>query len=64
MNDDDDDRLLRTGEVAEMFGVDPKTVARWCTGHNGKPPKIRSVRTIGGHHRIRYGDARALLGRD
>jgi excisionase family DNA binding protein len=38
--------LLKPGEVAFMFGVDPKTVTRWA-----KEGKIPSIRTPGGHRR-------------
>lgn len=41
------DRLLTSQEVAELFRVDPKTVARWA-----KRGRIPSVRTPGGHHRF------------
>ena len=50
------DRLLTPGEVARMFRVDPKTVARWA-----KQGRIESIRTLGGHHRFREADIRALL---
>lgn len=42
------DRLMPPGEVAEMFGVDPKTLTRWA--NEGKIPYIR---TPGGHRRYR-----------
>ena len=50
------DRLLTTHQVAEMFRVDPKTVARWAS--NGW---IGSIRTPGGHRRFRESEVRALL---
>ncbi len=47
------DRLLHPGEVAEMFGVDRKTLTRWAN----LPPEHRSyvpsIRTRGGHRRYR-----------
>jgi len=42
--------------VAELFRVDPKTVARWAS--NGW---IGSIRTPGGHRRFRESGVRALL---
>ena len=48
--------LLRPGEVAVMFGVNAKTVARWA-----KEGRIRSIRTPGGHMRIYAEDVRALI---
>jgi excisionase family DNA binding protein len=49
--------LLKPGEVADVFRVDPKTVTRWAlTG------RIRSVRTLGGHRRFRADDVyRAVM---
>lgn len=44
----DEDQILRPQDVAKMFRVDPKTVARWAA--SGKLP---SVRTPGGHYRFR-----------
>ena len=52
----DRDRLLTPHQVAEMFRVDPKTVARWAS--NGW---IGSIRTPGGHRRFRESEVRALL---
>ena len=40
--------LLTQREVAELFGVDPKTVTRWA-----KAGKLTSIRTLGGHRRFR-----------
>ena len=52
----DTERLLTPGEVARMFRVTPKTVARWAnTG------KITAVRTLGGHRRYRERDVLTLL---
>ncbi len=50
------DTLYTPAEVAAMFRVDPKTVARWA-----KAGKLPSVRTIGGHRRYRARDIEALL---
>ena len=38
--------LLTPGEVAILFGVDPKTVTRWA-----RAGKLSSIRTLGGHRR-------------
>jgi len=40
--------LLTPREVADLFGVDPKTVTRWA-----KAGKLTSIRTLGGHRRFR-----------
>ena len=40
--------LLTPREVAELFGVDPKTVTRWA-----KAGKLTSIRTLGDHRRFR-----------
>lgn len=53
---DDGDGLLTSGEVAELFRVDPKTVTRWAAAG-----RIDSVRTPGGHRRYRESEVRALL---
>lgn len=50
------ERLLTPGEVADMFRVSPKTVARWASAG-----KITAVRTLGGHRRYRESEALALL---
>ncbi|MFD0883582.1 BldC family transcriptional regulator [Streptosporangium algeriense] len=50
------ERLLTPGEVARIFGVDPKTVNRWAlTG------RIPSVRTPSGQRRYRETDVAPLL---
>jgi excisionase family DNA binding protein len=51
-----DDKLMTSGEVAQIFRVDPKTVTRWAAGG-----KIESVTTPGGHHRYREKDVRAFM---
>ena len=50
-------KLLRPGEVAVMFGVNAKTVARWV-----KEGRIRCIRTPGGHMRIYAEDVRGAHG--
>jgi excisionase family DNA binding protein len=50
------DATLTPGEVARIFGVDAKTVARWEA--SGKLPGFR---TPGGHRRFRDADVRALI---
>jgi excisionase family DNA binding protein len=52
------DRLFTAREVAELFGVDPKTVVRWAV--NGRLP---SIRTPGGHLRFRRSDVLRVLHR-
>lgn len=51
--------LLTPKEVAAMFRVDAKTVARWAA--NGK---LKSLKTPGGHHRFYADDVRARLAQD
>lgn len=43
-----DTELMTPAEVAALFRVDPKTVARWSDSG-----KIPSIRTLGGHRRFR-----------
>ena len=50
------EELLTPGEVAELFGVDPKTVSRWADAG-----KLAALRTLGGHRRYRSREVRALL---
>ncbi|WP_055566030.1 BldC family transcriptional regulator [Streptomyces atriruber] len=52
----DYEKLLTPGEVAEIFRVDTKTVARWA-----KAGKLTSVRTLGGHRRYRDSEVRAAF---
>ncbi|QNN54042.1 BldC family transcriptional regulator [Nocardioides mesophilus] len=50
------DELLTPAEVAAIFGVDPKTVARWAdTG------LVSSIRTLGGHRRYSASEIRVRL---
>jgi excisionase family DNA binding protein len=51
-----DDTLLSPAEVAELLKVTTKTVWRWAQ------EGLRSTRTIGGHHRYRWGDVTTWLG--
>src|SRR4051794_512616 len=48
--------LLTPAEVAALFRVDPKTVARWA-----KIGKLSSIRTLGGHRRFRESEVHELL---
>ncbi|WP_269324050.1 BldC family transcriptional regulator [Streptosporangium roseum] len=48
--------LYTTGEVARVFRVDPKTVARWAA-----IGRIASIRTPGGQRRFRESVVQALL---
>lgn len=48
--------LMTPAEVAALFRVDPKTVARWA-----KQGRIASIRTLGGHRRFRREAVMALL---
>ena len=49
-------RYLRTGQVAELLYVSPKTVSRWA--QEGRLPYLR---TLGGHRRYPDAEIRALL---
>lgn len=49
--------LLTPGEVATIYGVDPKTVVRWIIAG-----KVRGFKTPGGQYRIRLADLQAFLG--
>jgi excisionase family DNA binding protein len=50
-------RLLTGAEVAALFRVDPKTVARWA-----QQGKLHSIRTVGGHRRYSEAEIETLLG--
>lgn len=51
-----DEDLLRPGDVARIFKVDPKTVTRWH-----RCGKIPALFTPGGHRRFRESDVREFL---
>ncbi len=51
-----EEELLTPGEVARLFGVDPKTVTRWA-----QAGKLEALRTLGGHRRYRAAQVRSLL---
>ena len=53
---DPNDPLLRPRQVAELLGVDVKTVTRWA-----RAGKLEALRTLGGHRRFRASVVRALL---
>jgi len=55
----DADALLTPAQVAALFGVDGKTVARWAK--RGRLPA--AVCTAGGHRRYRWADVHDLLSR-
>ena len=52
----DEDELMAPGEVARLFGVDPKTVTRWASAG-----KLSPLRTLGGHRRYRSQEVQQLL---
>jgi len=47
--------LMTPREVAAVFHVDPKTVARWA-----QAGKLTAIRTLGGHRRFVRADVEAL----
>jgi excisionase family DNA binding protein len=58
-NEHAQDRLLKPGEVAELAGVDPKTVTRWA-----RTGTLPHTTTLGGHRRYRESVVRKALGLD
>lgn len=50
------EQMLTPREVADLFGVDPKTVSRWSNAG-----KIEVVRTPGGHRRFRRSEVDRFL---
>jgi len=57
------DFSLTARDVADMFGVDPKTVTRWVTDGKMKG-RVRVIRTMGGHRRYSLSDIERLLAED
>jgi excisionase family DNA binding protein len=55
ITDDGAEQLLTPKEVAQMFRVSPKTVARWA-----RDGKLAATRTLGGHRRFRASDVESL----
>lgn len=53
---DEPEELLTPGQVARLFGVDPKTVTRWASAG-----KLEALHTLGGHRRYRASEVHALL---
>jgi excisionase family DNA binding protein len=47
--------LMTPSEVAEYFGVGPKTVTRW-----DRAGELSAVRTLGGHRRYSQREVHAL----
>lgn len=47
--------LLTPAEVANLFGVDAKTVTRWANAG-----KLTTIRTIGGHRRFKESEVNAI----
>jgi excisionase family DNA binding protein len=47
--------LMTPAEVAALFRVSPKTVARWS-----RAGKLTALRTLGGHRRFKVEEVRAL----
>lgn len=52
------EQLLTPGETADVFGVSPKTVARWA-----EAGKLEALRTLGGHRRYRVSEVERLRDR-
>lgn len=52
---DGQDVLMTPAEVAAVFSVSPKTVARWS-----RSGKLTALRTLGGHRRFRSDEVEAL----
>lgn len=51
-----DERLMTSGQVAQLFGVKPRAVRRWADAR-----KLTVTRTLGGHRRYSAAEVRALL---
>lgn len=54
----DDERYIKTSEVAKILRVSPKTVSRWA-----KEGKLPHLVTLGGHRRFPASAIRALAER-
>ena len=39
--------IIMPGAVAKLFGVDPKTITRWC-----RQGRLQAIKTRGGHRRF------------
>jgi len=50
------ERMLRSGEVAEILGVDRHTVVKWI-----KEGKIRAIKLPSGRYRIPESEVRKIL---
>lgn len=48
--------LLTAAQVAELFGVAPRTVTRWV-----RSGRLSAIRTLGGHHRFFADEVLRLL---
>ena len=51
-------RYLRTGQVAKLLGVNPRTVRRWLTRH-----QVEFFTTPGGERRVPTSEIERILGR-
>lgn len=52
------EKPFTTGELAELFNVNPRTVSRWATTKN-----IPHFRTLGGHRRYHAEDVAKYFGK-
>jgi excisionase family DNA binding protein len=52
------DRYLRNAQVAEILGVNSKTIQRWT-----KEGKLPHLRTLGGHFRYEESEIREIAAR-
>ena len=50
------ERMLRSGEVAELLGVDRHTVVKWI-----KEGKIRAIKLPSGRYRIPESEVKKIL---
>lgn len=50
------ENLLTPAQVAKMFAVDAKTVARWA-----RDGKLNCVKTLGGHRRFKEAEILHIL---